>query len=89
MNNDKTSREDEDPRRQWTAEEKLRVVLEAAQLSEDELGAFLRREGVHEAQLKEWRAAVTEAAKAALSPSGQLSATGRADGGPGSSANWR
>lgn len=46
--------------RQWTAEEKLRVVLEASDLSDEELGAFLRRKGLHESQLDEWRAAVIE-----------------------------
>jgi hypothetical protein len=30
-------------------EDKLRLVVEAAKLSESELGAFLRREGVHDA----------------------------------------
>ena len=49
-----------------TAEEKVRIVLEAAALSDEELGAFLRREGIHEAQLEEWRAKVTEAATGAL-----------------------
>lgn len=47
--------------RKWTTEEKLRVVVGASGLSDAELGAFLRREGVHEAQLKEWRAAVAGA----------------------------
>jgi len=42
----------------WTAEEKLEAVVEAGRLSEGELGAFLRRKGLHEAQLKEWRKAV-------------------------------
>jgi transposase-like protein len=37
--------------------EKLLLVMEAAQLSEEELGAFLRRHGLHEAQLEEWREA--------------------------------
>jgi transposase-like protein len=45
----------------WSAEERLRVVMEAARLRDDELGAFLRREGIHEATLVEWRAAVLEA----------------------------
>ena len=40
---------------QWSAEEKLAVVLEAAAIPEAELGAFLRRKGLHEAQLAEWR----------------------------------
>jgi transposase len=42
----------------WTAEEKLEAVLEAAALTEEELGAFLRRKGLHEAQLVEWRKAI-------------------------------
>jgi len=49
-----------------TAEDKLRIVLEAAALSEEDLGAFLRREGIHEAQLAEWRAKVLEAGTGAL-----------------------
>lgn len=39
----------------WTAEEKLAVVLEAASVPEAELGGYLRTKGVHEAQLREWR----------------------------------
>ena len=45
------------PAKKWTPAEKLRVVVEASKLSDDELGEFLRREGLHEAQLKEWREA--------------------------------
>lgn len=48
----------------WSAEEKWALVTEAATVPEAELGAFLRRKGVHEAQLAEWRAA----AMAALQP---------------------
>jgi len=45
--------------RSWSAEEKLRIVFEASRLDPKELGAFLRREGLHETQLQEWtRAAV-------------------------------
>jgi transposase-like protein len=39
----------------WTAAEKLRVVAEAMKLGESELGELLRREGLHEAQLRQWR----------------------------------
>lgn len=39
----------------WSAEEKLAAVLEAAALSEEELGAFLRSRGLHDAQLQQWR----------------------------------
>lgn len=45
-----------------SAQEKLRLVMEASTLSEEELGEFLRRNGIHEAQLREW----TEAATGAL-----------------------
>lgn len=45
------------PAKKWTPSEKLRAVVEATRLNDDELGEFLRREGLHEAQLKEWRAA--------------------------------
>lgn len=43
------------------AEEKLRIVMEAAQLSDKELGAFLRKEGVHESHLEAWRQSMLEA----------------------------
>jgi hypothetical protein len=57
-----------------TAQEKLRLVLEASGLSEEELGAFLRREGVHEAELGAWRAKALEAAEGALkAPHGKRS----------------
>jgi transposase-like protein len=54
---------------QWTVEEKLRVVIAAAQLSESELGEFLRREGLHTAQLEEWRHLAMEGAQRALAGS--------------------
>jgi transposase len=49
-----------------SASEKLRIVMAAAALGPSELGAFLRREGVHEAELEQWRAAVLEAGQTAL-----------------------
>ena len=45
----------------WTGAEKLRVVIAAQGLSETELGALLRREGLHAAQLTEWRTAAETA----------------------------
>jgi transposase len=39
----------------WTPEEKLAAVIEAASLANEELGAFLREKGLHEATLKQWR----------------------------------
>jgi transposase len=40
----------------WTPAEKLSAVIESSQLTGDELGAFLRRKGLHEEDLKSWRA---------------------------------
>jgi transposase len=50
------------PRRpeDWSPEERLRAVMEASRLSDDELGAFLRREGISEAVLGEWKAAALD-----------------------------
>lgn len=60
---------------QWTGAEKLRVVMEARGLSESALGALLRREGLHEAQLTAWRATAEEAlaapARGRAKPSGE------------------
>lgn len=46
------------PRRpkDWTPEEKWKAVVEAESLTEEQLGGFLRRKGLHEAQTREWRA---------------------------------
>lgn len=41
----------------WTVAEKLRVLAETEELDGEELGAVLRREGLHEADLAEWRRA--------------------------------
>jgi transposase-like protein len=49
----------------WSAERKLQVVVEASGLSEAEVGAFLRRTGLHEAQLEEWRSAALASLKGA------------------------
>jgi transposase-like protein len=46
-------------------EDKLRMVVEAARLSDEELGAFLRREGLHESDLAAWRESMLGALKPA------------------------
>lgn len=63
------------PRRpeDWTAQERLRVVSESGRLGEEELGEFLRREGLHEETLKEWRQAALEG----LQPTPGPKASGR------------
>jgi transposase len=47
----------------WGWEEKLRVVAGAKGLKGEELGAYLRREGLHEVQLREWEMAIREGLK--------------------------
>ena len=49
------------PKKKWTGAEKLRVVIAARGLSDAELGALLRHEGIFETDLVAWRA-VAEAA---------------------------
>jgi transposase len=58
----------------FSPEEKLRVVRDATGLEGADLGALLRREGVHEADLAEWRHQVEQAALAALGGRRQRSA---------------
>lgn len=48
------SKKDKRPTR-WPPAERLRVIEKSAGLSDDELGAFLRREGLHAATVEEWR----------------------------------
>lgn len=40
----------------WSPEDKMAAVLEACALSDDLLGAFLRRKGLHEADIERWKA---------------------------------
>jgi transposase-like protein len=56
---------------EWTPEEKFAIVLEAASLSEGELGVFLRSKGLTSAVLEEWR----EQAMTGLRGTKQVSAT--------------
>jgi transposase len=56
----------------WSAQELLRAVLEASQLGAEELGEFLRREGLHEETLAEWRTTALDA----LAPSSSRSRGG-------------
>ena len=53
-----------------SAAEKIRIVMAAAALGPGELGAFLRREGVHEAEVDQWRVAVVDAATSAFEGGG-------------------
>ena len=39
----------------WSAEEKLQVVIKAASLDDEQLGQFLREKGLHQTHLEQWR----------------------------------
>ncbi len=39
----------------WTPEEKYAVMIEAASVPDEELGAFLREKGLHQTHLVQWR----------------------------------
>ena len=39
----------------WNAEDKLKVVMEASSLDDEQLGAFLRSKGLHQTHLDQWR----------------------------------
>ena len=51
MENEKTPRRPAD----WSVEEKMRAVLAAASLEGEELGSYLRRHGLHQTHLDQWR----------------------------------
>lgn len=55
------------PAKQWTASEKLRVVAEASRLDDAALGALLRREGLHKVELDAWKSAAEGALSSAAS----------------------
>ena len=64
--------------RDWAPEEKLQAVIEAQSLGEEELGAFLRRKGLHEAQLHQWRTIILAGLQSQPTrPSSKISAEGR------------
>jgi transposase len=39
----------------WSAEEKMKVVMEATSLDDEQLGEFLRKKGLHQTHLEQWR----------------------------------
>jgi len=65
---------DEEPRakarrpEEWTPQRKLAAVMEAARLSDTELGEWLRRNGLTEEHLRQWREALEERASAVFEP---------------------
>jgi transposase len=59
MSNTKNKKRPQD----WSAEEKLKAIEAKAKLSEEELGLYLRREGLHFSHLEQWRAELVESLK--------------------------
>jgi transposase len=51
--------------REWTVEQKARMLAEAAKLDGEELAAYLEREGVKLAEYEQWRLALTEGGQSA------------------------
>ena len=45
------------PAQRWSSSDKFRMVLEAASLSEQDLSAYCRRQGVYPEQIAQWRQA--------------------------------
>ena len=54
--------------KEWTPEKKLEVINKAWALGENELGEYLRSEGLHACELQEWRQAFYSAQNAAGRP---------------------
>ena len=52
----------------WTPQSKLAAVLEAARLSDAELGTWLRSKGLTEEHLRQWREALEDGASAVFAP---------------------
>lgn len=78
VSGEKKGKGDKPGSKKWTVKEKLRVVVAAEGLEGAELGELLRREGLHEAQLKAWRDAAAGALTSAeAAPSGALTARQR------------
>jgi transposase len=53
--------------REWTVEQKVRVLAEASQLTGEQLTAYLEREGVKLAEYERWRSALDEGGRASAS----------------------
>jgi len=51
----------------WSAEDKLKVVMEASALDDEQLGAFLRSKGLHQTYLDQWRSQMLNALQNASS----------------------
>ena len=51
----------------WSAEEKFKVVMEAAGLDDEQLGELLRKKGLHQTHLEQWRLQMLDGLQAGFS----------------------
>lgn len=47
--------------RRWRSEEKVQLLMKAGALNEEELGLFLRKNGLHSSDLELWKQEILEA----------------------------
>jgi transposase-like protein len=59
-----------DPKRprDWIAEDKLKIVLDASSLTDEQIGAFLRSKGLHQTHLDQWRSQMLDGLQNGFSP---------------------
>ena len=58
--------------REWTVEQKARVLAEASKLAGEELAVYLEREGVRLAEYERWRLVLDEGGRASASTSKRI-----------------
>jgi transposase-like protein len=65
------------PRRNWSIEEKIRILAGASALSGDKLADLLVREGVAQAEYEQWRLALSDEGRASVATTRRLRALER------------
>lgn len=45
----------------WNGQERLQAITDTAKMSEEDLGAYLRREGLHFVQVEQWKVEIVKA----------------------------
>jgi transposase len=65
------------PKRDWSIEEKIRVLAKASPLTGAELTDFLRHEGVLQVEYEQWRVALSDERRASLATTKRIRALER------------
>lgn len=63
--------------KEWTPAGKLQALIDTAAMSEEQLGSWLRRNGLHSSDLEAWRQEATQGLSNKQQKSGRASAEGR------------